>query len=53
MDEAEVEIFIRGAREIDDPRFAVAVFDSAVVGLIIEEKAAVFHGESLRELEVG
>jgi hypothetical protein len=48
VDEAEVEIFFRGAGEIDDPRLLVAVFNDAVVRLVIEEKAAVFHSERLR-----
>jgi hypothetical protein len=32
--------------EAHNPRLALAIFHSTVVGLILEEKAAIFHGKS-------
>jgi hypothetical protein len=30
--------------EISDPELTLAVFDGAIVGLVVEQEAAVFHG---------
>jgi hypothetical protein len=40
------QIFLRGVDEVGDPELAIAVFEFAVVGLAIEQEAAVFHGDS-------
>ena len=44
--EAKGEVFFGSGGEVDDPGLAVAIFDCAVVGLVFEEEAAVFHGKS-------
>jgi hypothetical protein len=43
---AEGKVFFRSVGKVNDPGFAVAVFDLAVVCLILEMEAAVFHGGS-------
>ena len=43
MGEVKGEVFFGGGGEIDDPEFTGAVFNDAVVGLVVDEEAAVLH----------
>jgi hypothetical protein len=49
MFETECQIFFGRADGGEDPKFAGAIFHRAVMGLILEIKAAVFHGKSSRK----
>jgi hypothetical protein len=44
MDQVEGQILFGRSGKVNDPGFAVAVFDSAIVNLVIEQKAAILHG---------
>src|ERR1039458_8277535 len=44
--QSKSQVFFGSAGKIHNPRLAGAIFDSAVVGLILEAKAAVFHRQS-------
>jgi hypothetical protein len=46
MFQAEGQVFFGSVGEVHNPRLAHAIFDSAVMGLILKEKAAVFHRQS-------
>jgi hypothetical protein len=48
MLQTEGQVFFGRRGKAYDPRFAFAIFHRAVMGLILEKKAAIFHEKSSR-----
>jgi hypothetical protein len=53
MLQAVGQVFFGSGHQAHDPRLARAIFNSAVVGLVFEEKAAVSHAEILQKEKIG